>query len=415
MNVCKSIFVLFACLFYFPSGVAYQSEITTAFVENQKPATIKVLLHKESKGVLLEARGSFQVINPENGRKISSGRRGKRFYLYPHKEGIKWGEDFLGIFQLQIVPTSPSTTFLVDGIQYPGAIEIYHVEDKINIINEIDVETFLKATLSQKFQLDYPDSVTDAVAIIERTDTYYNALLNHEAFWHVEAKDICYEGIGLAYQNLTVERAIDNTRYLVMTFQDQPFPATWTEHCGGKTAPYQTIFRKNTPTPEGVDSIFATKERKNTHWTFTINTQDLAKVAKINRITGIDLFVDHFSNKVYAVRIHDGMHTEDIDFLTLQNHIGKERLKSNDFAVSIQGNIASFEGYGKGVGVGLCLYSASQMVERGDSTPHILTTFFPHTQIEKMKTYPEAIFSAAKPYFISPKHKTSGKKYRVLH
>lgn len=406
---------LIACMFCVNLQASYSS-IAQAPSDVQKPATIKVLLHKESTGVLLEARGSFQVINPENGKKVSSGRKGKRFYLYPHKEGIKWGEDFLGIFQLHILPTSPDTTLLVNGIQYRGAIEIYHIEEKLSIINEVDVESFLKSSLSQKFQGTYPDAVLDSVAIIARTDAYYNALFNHQAFWHVDAASACYEGIGLTCQNVAVERAIDSTRHLVMTFEDQPFPAAWTENCGGKTAPYQTIFRKNTPTPQGVDSIFAAKVRQDTRWAFTINTQDLAKVAKTNRITGIDLFVDHFSSKVYAVRIHDGVHTEDVNFHTLQKHLGKEKLKSNDFTVNIKGNIAAFEGYGEGTGTGLCLYSASQMSERGDDTPHILAEFFPLTHIEKMRGYPEAIVSENEGSFISPKQKKAAKKkHRLLH
>lgn len=408
MKIRQTIFALLTCLFCF-SFVHASQEIT-------KPATINVLLHESSNGVLLEARGAFYVVNPETGKRVSSGRKGKRFYLYPHKEGIKWGEDFLGIFQLQIIPTSSDTTFLVNGVQYRGAIEVYHVDDKLNIVNEVDVESFLKSTLSQKFQGSYPDVVMDAVAIIARTDAYYSALFSHDSFWHVNAKDACYEGVGLAHQNLPVERAIDDTRHLVMTFEDQPFPSTWTKNCGGKTAPYQAIFRKSTPTPQGVDSIFAAKKRKDTQWAFTINTQDFAKVAKTNRITGVDLFIDHFSSKVYAVRIHDGVHTEDIDFLTLQSHLGEERLKSNDFTVSIKGNIASFEGFGEGCGVGLCLFSASQMSERGDSTPHILEEFFPYTHIEKMRAYPDAIVSASKGSFVSPKQRqASEKKHRLLH
>jgi stage II sporulation protein D len=416
MKFGKSLLVFFACFLSFSLMQAHQSEITSSLTDTQKPATVKLLIEKGSSGVLLEARGSFQVINPETGKNLSSGRKGKRFYLYPHKEGIRWGEDFLGIFQIQIVPTSSNTTLLVNGIQYRGAIEVYHVEDKLNIVNEIDVESFLKSTLSQKFQGSYPDSVVDAIAIIARTNAYYHALFNHEAFWHLDAKEEQYTGVGLAYQNLPIERAIDNTRHLVMTFEEQPFPAGWTEHCGGKTAPYQTIFRKNTPTPDGVHSVFAAKERKETRWAFNMNTQELAKVVKTNRITGIDLFVDHFSGKVYAVRIHDGSHVEDVDFLTLQKYIGKERLKSNDFAVSIKDHIASFEGYGAGVGVGLCLYSASQMAERGDDVPRMLAEFFPYTHIEKMRSYPEAIISAHQGSFISPKQKkASEKKRRLLH
>lgn len=409
-------FLLFVWLICSHAVHAHQSELALAAEDDQKIATIRVLLHKDSSGALLEARGSFQVINPENGKKLSSGKKGKRFYLHPHSEGIKWGENFLGIFQLQIIPTSAETTLLVDGIQYRGAIEAYNVDGKLCIINEVDVESFLKSTLSQKIKARYSDAVMDSIAIVARTDAYYHALFNHEAFWHLDGREINYEGIGLNYQNLDIERAVDNTRHLVMTYEDQPFPATWTENCAGKTAPYQTIYRKNTPAPQGVESAFAAKDRDETRWTFTIDTQDLAKVAKTNRITGIDLFVDHFSSKVYAVRIHDGVHSEDVDIFTLRDHIGKDKLKSNDFAVSIKGNIAAFEGFGKGLGTGLCLYSASQMSERGDDSPRILAEYFPYTHIEKMHAYPEAIVTASKGSFISPKQKKAAeKRHRLLH
>ena len=195
----------------------------------------------------------------------------------------------------------------------------------------------------------------------------------------------------LFHENLIIERAIDNTRYLVMTYENKPFPASWTEHCAGKTANYQNILRKNISTPLGVESIFATQDRQNCQWSFTIDNQELAKVVKINRVTGIDLFVDHESNKVYAIRIHDGTHSEDINFQSFQHYLGKDKLKSNDFTVSIKSNIATFEGYGIGPGIGLCLYSAKSMLDRGDDIPKILSYFFPYTQLEKMRCYPLAV------------------------
>ncbi|MCB1110655.1 MAG: hypothetical protein KDK64_06695 [Chlamydiia bacterium] len=412
MKIKSFLFCLLIPLFAFS-----KETIKTPEKETGKPATIKVLLAKDSDGFLLEARGPFVVSNPENGKKESSGRRGKRFFLYPHEEGIKWGENFLGIFQLQIAPTSAETSFLVDGIQYRGAIEVYNIEGKLHVINEVDVESFVKSTLTEKLKgKSFSPNVMDALAIISRTDAYYKALMNYDAFWHVTANDFDYHGTGLTLQNLDVDKGVDNTRYLVMTYEEQPFPGSWTENSGGKTASYSSIFRKNTSTPSGVETPFALKTRKDTHWSLTINTQELAKVVKTNRVTGIDLFVDHFSGRVYAARLHDGTHQEDVDFMTLQKALGVDKLKSNDFSVSIKGNVAVFEGYGAGPGVGLCLYSAKQMAERGDDAPQILTEFFPGVSIEKMRSYPEAIVSTRKSSFVSPKQKqATKKKYKLLH
>lgn len=411
MKIKALLFSLFIPLFVFA-----KEPIKVPESAMEKPATIKVLLEKSSDGVLLEARGPYAVYNPESGKKESSGRWGKRFYLHTHDEGIKWGENFLGIFQLQIVPTSPETTFLIDGVQYRGAIEVYNVENHLSLINEVDVESFLKATLADKVSSNLPANVLDAIAIIARTDAYYHALLNYDAYWHVTKEEVGYNGNALVLQNVALDRAIDNTKYLVMTYEDQPFPGSWTENSAGKTASYSSIFRKSTSTPEGTESPFASRMRKESRWTLTLDTQELAKLVKTNRITGMDLFVDHGSGRVYATRLHDGSHTEDLDFMSLREKVGKDRLKSNDFNVSIKGNVAQFEGFGEGHGVGLCLYSASLMAERGDEAPAILSQFFPHTTLEKMRAFPKAIVSSKKRSFVSPKQKeATKKKVRLLH
>ena len=384
--------------------------------EHEKPATIKVLLEKEAQGILLEAKGPYAVFNPENGKRESQGRWGKRFYLYPHESGIKWGENFLGIYQLQIVPTSAETTFLVNGIQYRGSIEVYNIKNQLNIINEVDVETYVKTILNEKVPETLPSMILDAIAIIARTDAYYKALSNQEAFWHVKKEEVGYDGNALNLQRLSLDRAVDHTKYLVMTYNRAPFPATWTENCGGKTANYSAILRKKIPTPKGIVSPFATEKRSETRWSFTTETQELAKIVKLNRVTKIDLFVDHPSGKVYAIRIHDGSHCEDISFLNLQKRLGREKLKSNDFNISIKGNIALFEGYGEGRGVGLCLYSACQMIERGDLAPKILSTFFPNATVEKMRSYPKTLLLNKKHEGEQKKNKPiEKKKYKILN
>ncbi|MCB1084589.1 MAG: SpoIID/LytB domain-containing protein [Chlamydiia bacterium] len=383
---------------------------------SKKPATIKVLIAEDSEGILLEVRGPYRVFNPENEKRESSGSRGKRYYCYPHSDGIKWGENFLGIHQLQIVPTSHNTTILVDGRQYRGSIEVYHLNGKLKIVNEVDVENFIKATLTETLNATYTPNVMDAIAIIARTDAYYKALMNYDAFYHVKASDVSYHGVGLTLQNLDIDQAVDKTRHLVMTYEEQPFPAAWTENSGGKTANYASIYRKNTPTPAGVEAPFAQKIREDSQWSFTINTQELAKVVKTNRVTGIDLFVDRDSGRVYATRLHDGSHQESVHFETLQQALGPDKLKSNDFSVSLKGNVALFEGHGEGTGVGLCLYSAQILSEKGQQAPQILETFFPGAKVEKMRSYPEAIVTARSASFVSPKQKQAQKKkYRLLH
>ena len=373
--------------------------------EDDKPATIKVLLNRDLEGTLLEVKGPFMVYNPHNGKKLSTGWRSKRYYIAPHKDGMKWGESYPGIFQIKVVPTSSETTVLIGGIQYRGAVELYTIDDKLTIINEVDVESYLKSILSPRFATEHPSAVMDSIAIIARTDAYYTALVNHDSFWHVDARDVGYNGYGLTAINPSVERAIESTRYLVMTYQEQPFAATWNKNCAGKTASFQSIFRKNTTAPSGVSATFAAQDREESRWALDIPTSEIATIACTNRVTGLDLFVDSSSNKVYAVKVKDGSRSKDIDFVTLQQALGEDRLFSNDFTVELKGQMLHFEGYGEGNGVGLCIYSATQMADKGDLAPNILSEFYPQTHLEKMRSYPHNVITASTDYFIAPRNK----------
>lgn len=373
--------------------------------ENAKPATIRVLLENELEGALVEVRGSFRVYDPKTGKHLSSGN-GKRFYMYPHEEGIKWGEDFAGIYQLRIAPTSSNTTFFINGIQYHGCLDIFHIRDKMTCINEVTVEEYIKSILTPQFNQYYGDTVMEAVAIVARTNAYYQVLSNKEALWHVKKEAVHYGGLGATGINPEMEQAVDSTRYLVMTLSEMPFASAWTENCAGKTARYDAIFRKNVKAALGIDSIFAKEARAEHHWSFSVERDKIAKIAKTNRVTGLELFIEDESKKVYAIRVHDGSRHQDIDFFTLQNGLSKETLLSNDFTVSLQGNLAIFDGYGEGCGVGLCLYSASHMAKRGDDAPNILATFFPFSHLEKIASYPDPNLSTNSNRCIIPKKPT---------
>lgn len=367
-----------------------------------KPATLKVLLKKNVDGALLEVKGPFLLVDITNGKRLTASKN-KRYFVYPTIDGIKWGDDYSNTTHVRVLPDSPDTTILLGGIQYRGALDIFCADDLLSFVNEVDVESYLKVTLAGKFPKMLGSAVLDSVSIVARTDAYYKALSNYDAVWHVKAEDVGYTGYSAAFSDIDMDRSIENTKYLVMTFDSQPFPTTWNANCAGKTASYSTVFRKNIATPKGVQSEFALKDRSDFHWSFTVPSEELAQVVKTNRISEVELFVDQKSNKVYGIRVKDGHHTADIDFVSFQKALGEQNIRSNDFVVQIKNGKVIFDGYGEGAGVGLCLYTASQLSGMGELAPRILGDFYPLTVLEKMRSYPEMIITHSKDYFVSPR------------
>ena len=353
--------------------------------QESKPATIKVLLAKNAKEVLVDVKGSYEIFDPATGLAVFAGRMGSFHFVSPDDGGIRWGDNVLGTSQLRIVPTNAQTTVLINGIQYRGCVEIYNVNDELNVINEVDVENYLKSTLTLQFPKEADPEVLDALVIVARTQAYYFISRNPGVFWHVEANKVAYEGYGVVLQNVHIDRAVESTRHMVMTYKDTPFAATWTKNSAGKTASFASIFRKDVQTPAGVAAPLALRDKEASHWTCSLSKNQLANLVKTSKMTKIDLFSDKESAKVYAVRVHNGNAFQDIDFFHLQNAIGLQKLKSNEFTVKVKGDQIVFEGYGEGHGVGLCLYSAAKMSAKGLKAKEILSAFFPMSQLKNMR------------------------------
>jgi stage II sporulation protein D len=367
----------------------HAAEIPTDISLKNKPATLKIRIAEKAEGAVLEVKGRYEVFDPVSHLPLTSGFFGKRQAIFAEGDGIHWGEKFPSIHQMRIVPGDGESTTLVNGIEYRGCIEIYNLGGHLSMVNEVDIESYLKSILSAQTPAQEEEHLLEAMAIIARTHAYYLAQRNTQAQWHVTAEEAKYYGYGMTMQNIAIDRAVENTRHIVMTFRNRPFAATWTEDSAGRTASYANIFRKQVTTPSGVVTPLAAKERSQHAWTLTIPTKEMARVFGFGKITAVNPYLDRDSEKVYAVQLTDGILSKNIDFFAFQQKIGSDKLRSNDFTVALQSDKIVFKGWGKGHGVGLCLYSAHLLAERGASVAKILTQFFPQMEMKKIRNLPE--------------------------
>ena len=170
---------------------------------------IQVLLEKDATEALLEVKGPYYIINPHDKIRIASGLL-----------GTKWGEEFPSIHQIYIQPRSEETSIFVNGIQYDGAIAIYGVAGMINIVNDVDIEHYVKGILSPQFPTVSESEVLSALAILTRTDAYYRATRHTSSFWHVGAREVGYLGSALVVQNSPIQRAVDSTKHLILVHSE---------------------------------------------------------------------------------------------------------------------------------------------------------------------------------------------------
>jgi stage II sporulation protein D len=360
--------------------------------EPTSPRNIQVLLQKDVTEALLEVKGPYTLFDPRTGDKIASGLLGKRFLVRSLDTGLKWGEEFVGIYQFYIQPKEAATTILVNGIEYPGSVAVFGVGNRIHIVNDLDIELFVKASLAQSFHAPLEYEVMSSLAIVARTNAYFAATKASDSFWHLTAAEAGYQGSALVVPDSLLDKAVDSTRHLILVHPDHgqsvPFAATWTENSAGKTASYNSLFRKEAFAPAGVEAPHAALFRQDSKWTYTLSKRAFAHAIGVPQVDAVELFVDAPSSKVYALRIKDREEAHDVEFLALQKALGEKHIRSSDFTVSLKDDQVQFTGYGKGPGVGLCLYSASQLAQNGENAVKILAKFFPDTYLMNLDALP---------------------------
>lgn len=346
-----------------------------------KKHDIAILLHENTDAVLLEADGPVYIYDPYNKTHIRSGILAKRFLVHMGCSGIKWGEEFVHYRNIKVVPASPETSLLVNGIQYDGSISIYEQNGKIDVVNNVEIEDLVISVLSTKCANIVDSEVMSTVAILARTNAYF-ALHNNpkSSNWQLEAKDLEYMGCGTCTPKSLVREIVKTTAGLSLVENAAFIPTTWTEHSAGVTASFAAIFRTH-DFGTSIKTPLSGKVRNDTQWSFETSKKRLGKLLGMKNVTAFKSFIDKPSGKVYALRVISGDTCRDYTFFELQKALGKGFLQSNDFTLRTDNDRIIFDGYGIGHSVGVCLYTAKELAADGANALDIIKTFYPRAKL----------------------------------
>ncbi|NGX42782.1 MAG: hypothetical protein K940chlam7_01070 [Chlamydiae bacterium] len=206
---------------------------------HKPPPTIDVLVVNDQPSAMLEVKGKYRIFDPNTKQHISKRYLGKRKQIQTLSSGLKWGEEFPGIFQFQIIPEDGSVHTIVDGVEYKGSIFIYDIGGSISIVNRVPIEEYLSSILPQQYEFSLPDETLAALAITARTNAYYLCQSPKNRFWAVDANHVGYHGLESTKPSSDVEHAIRATRHMVLsktgTYEGvvTPFAAQWGSSMSG--------------------------------------------------------------------------------------------------------------------------------------------------------------------------------------
>ncbi|MBU0982310.1 MAG: SpoIID/LytB domain-containing protein [candidate division Zixibacteria bacterium] len=315
-----------------------------------------------------------------------------------------------GMGEVNIIPRGNGNRVKIGGKRYRGIMRILPNGQSVRAINVIYMEDYLRGVVPPEIgpRADSEIEAVKAQAVAART--YAMAHLKQYAGQPYDMKssimDQLYEGVNV--ETRLVNKAIDATAGVVISFQDNMINAYYHSTCGGRTDDIEEVWeRQEVGYLKAVDDSSACSWSKYFTWREVFTERQLrGRIEQyLSSDRGRDLRISPVTNVVVMDRSAGGrikkllVHTE-----TDVYHFSKDKIRwvvgrtsnpdlilpSSNFDVVLDRDGAgklthiTFNGRGYGHGVGMCQCGAIGHARDGWGYERILTLYYTGTEIKKL-------------------------------
>ena len=294
---------------------------------------------------------------------------------------------------------------------YPGSIMFRNTNGKLDAINSVDVEDYLRGVVP--YEIGKLDSsrieALKAQAVAARTYAYkhFNSRESMGFDVYADTKDQVYKGLESATP--LTDAAVKATAGVVMTYNGEFIIAYYHSTCGGVTETLATWNRPDLPylqskpdkRPNGQPWC---DESSYIKWERRFADKEIAKLFKSNASEAKASFSEAKGadfKKVKSIKIKDKLKSGRILTLRVETDKGhfdvqtdRTRwlfkkagtiLPSSFFTVKKEGKEWVLTGTGFGHGVGMCQMGVRARAQAGQSYQEILSHYYPGITLEKFE------------------------------
>ena len=271
-----------------------------------------------------------------------------------------------------------------------GLVHIVRRGKGFLVINQADLEEYVKGVVPAEVNSSWHPEMLKAQAVAARTYALYQQMLSASREYDVVAtvQDQVYKGKNGV--DGAVSRAVDETRGLVLTYQNAPIYAAFSSTAAGLTEDAVNVWSKDYPYLKGVECPFDL-ESPYYHWTASFRLDKLEQSLRqqgfaVGAIASIEPLSFSRGGRVAKLRV---VHSEGELILRgedLRKAVGYSIVPSTQFTIDAVGQDIVLSGYGAGHAVGMCQWGAKELAELGYPFSTILAYYYPGTELQDMST-----------------------------
>lgn len=345
--------------------------------------SVRVAVVQGQPEVRLGVSGAYRIATLYTDEALMEGAQLGVVTVRALQSGVQVGSHALKVFGVR-VHTLSDGEITVNRRPFRGAVEIIRDRQmRLMVINEVDVEQYLRGVLHRETSDRWPTEALKAQAIVARTFALYQARGRRGQDYHLTA-DVSSQVYGGRWaERRRTNDAVSQTEGLVLTWQGRLFPAYYHSCCGGHTEASDQLWKTAIPPLAGVRDPHC---RGTKHFTWGRRVP-LHQVVEQLQQAGYDVSgamsitpeERDRSGRMTAVvfTAADAMRPVIVPAKAFRSAIGANIVRSLRCRVWLEGSTVVMQGFGWGHGVGLCQWGAMQMARQRRSAEEILTFYYP--------------------------------------
>lgn len=267
---------------------------------------------------------------------------------------------------------------------YRGVFDLIVENGKIVPLNLIDLDQYLYSVIPSEIGKKFPEEAVKAQIVTSRSYAYYNTkkskFKNYDLVDNVNSQ--VYKGVSAEDEN--INKLIDKTRNIVMTYNGEPINAIFHDDSGGYTANVEDVWG-GVPVDylKAVDDTGNNEFSPRKNWSYTISKDKLRQIFGVYPTT---IELEKKDNRIKNVMLKGDNKTVVVTGNEFRKKMGYTNIFSTVFDFVDGGNSIVFNGNGSGHGVGLSQWGAyGQAVNKSKKYDEILKYYFVGIKIEELK------------------------------
>jgi stage II sporulation protein D len=365
----KKSVLLLLCLFFFP-------------LQNASAEIIRVILMETRGTVRLTSTKPFSVFAGESHISQESSDQVAEISL--RKGGIAVNGVNAKQTTLTFIPQRSGKLF-INGAPYAGNILVKARNGTLAVVNEVDLEEYLRGVVPSEMPSDWPMEALKTQAVISRTYALYQKRKNSDHEYDLPASVLGQVYKGESHYHPRAAEAISATARLIATYKGAPALTYFHSTSAGPTEDANDRWGVDYPYLKGVScpldfgSPYFVWQREIPLLQLE-NALDKTGVGTIATLTPLSYSK---AGRILMVRILHSRGETLLKAEDLRRLLGYKTLPSTHFKIDSFGKTLKMSGMGWGHGVGLCQWGTKVMAEKGLKFDEIVRYYYPGVSLQK--------------------------------